>query len=178
MYKDKGVFIMRRFLKRYMLLVIVVLALCISILAEAFVFSDYYWGMPKNMALDILKEKDRIILSRSEGKIVYKDNLMDKACQVSLIFSPDEKVSGVTIKWKGSFVGPKVKDILEKKYGKPTTANSYMKKYSWGSPAGFSELHLNYSSIYTTLEYTGPNQFKTKKGEDESQQLRKEMQEF
>jgi hypothetical protein len=75
-------------------------------------------------------------------------------------------------------VGPKIKDILEKKYGKPTTANSYMKKYSWGSPAGFSEMHLDYSSIYTTLEYTGPNQFKAKKSEDESQQLRKEMKEF
>jgi hypothetical protein len=53
-----------------------------------------------------------------------------------------------------------------------------MKKYSWGSPAGFSEMHLDYSSIYTTLEYTGPNQFKAKKSEDESQQLRKEMKEF
>jgi hypothetical protein len=134
--------------------------------------------MTQKMATDLIAQKGKTITTQSEGKISYNDKLMDKNCTVSLIFSPDKTLTGVTIKWKGSFIGSQVQEVLTKKYGDPVKANNYMHQYSWGSAWQHSNLTLDYSTINTVLKYTGPDQFKSKAAEDKNIKLNSEMQEF
>jgi hypothetical protein len=145
--------------------------------AEAFIFQDYFWGMSEDLARNVISQKAKTISSQSEGKLVYNDNIMDKPCAVSLIFT-NKKLSGVTLKWKGTFIGSQVQEVLENKYGKATQANNYMHQYTWGSPLAHSKLTLDYSSIFTVVSYIAPEEYKTPAAENKKNKLNKEMQEF
>ena len=165
-------------MKFKMLFIIVFVGLLMSVTAEGFVFDVYNWGMSEQSARDVISQKGKSIISQPEGKLTYNDKLMDKNCTVSLIFSPEKTLTSVTIKWKGSFIGSNVQEVLTKKYGTPSSANNYMHQYTWGSVWQYSKMSLDYSNINTTLTYSGPDQFKNVKSQAQNDKIKKEMQEF
>jgi len=127
-------------------------------------FEDYKWGSSVSQTKQLLRKKEKNFIE-VKNTIVYEDKILGRKCKVLLIFTPkSKKLAGIVITWNTTYVGDKVKRILEKKYGKPIQPNEFMDKYVWGSPA---EIILDYAILETELCYYSKEYFPLYRKEEE-----------
>ena len=127
-------------------------------------FEDYKWGSSVSQTKQLLRKKGKNFIVIKNG-IGYEDKIMEEKCKVMLFFTPkSKKLAGIGIIWNTTYVGDKVKRILEKKYGKPIQPNEFMDRYFWGSPA---EIILDYAILETELCYYSKEYFPLYRKEEE-----------
>ena len=123
--------------------------------ASAFQFEDYQWGKLWDEVVKKLETKGRKF-SSSEYGLTYRDEILEKPCEVYLAFSSKSKgLAFISITWDTTSAGGELKKQFTQKYGKFYTVVEKM--YFWLGPNNdiTDSIYLNYTANETRLIYFG-----------------------
>jgi hypothetical protein len=122
----------------------------------AFQFNNYKWGESYFILVNQIKAEKKGLIKNTEEKIVYKDNIFGKNCEISLYFTPKGRyLSFIQVVWPGTDKASEIRDILTRKYGAPHQQKAYVDIYVWFSDISEKKIVLDYASGEIKLKYYG-----------------------
>ncbi|MBD3246129.1 MAG: hypothetical protein GF333_03870 [Candidatus Omnitrophica bacterium] len=139
----------------------------LSFVCSGYQYESFEWNDTREETeQDVLVRENHIVFA-DEEHIVYQDKKYRHPCTVTLSFdSEDRLLEKVSVKWDTTEVGPRVRQVLTGKYGKPYSRSAYGQSYLWRDPQRDEVVRLNYSVRSTELTYFGKKFYQKHRGPD------------